>query len=126
MCDKLDWRPDAHKVVAYAGDAQHHPESEKAFMDKIRSFFTEKNQAVLHAMYTGLGRRSLDVKARTKREDYSKVSDSVWEAYKRTSEAGRGHAILLDDDSALIKELLVLTFGEAFRPDVENLLDFER
>jgi len=126
VCDKLDWRPDAHKVVAYAGDAQHHPESEQAFMKKIREFFTEKNQAVLHSMYTGLSRRSLDVKSREKREDYSHVKDSVWEAYKRTAEAGRGRAILLDDDSALIKELLVLTFGETFRPDVENLLDFER
>jgi len=126
VCDKLDWRPDAHKVVAYAGDAQHHPESEKDFLKKIGEFFTAKNQAVLHSMYTGLSRRSLDVKAREKREDYSKVKDSVWDAYKRTAEAGRGRAILLDDDSALIKELLVLTFGETFRPDVENLLDFER
>jgi HEAT repeat protein len=126
VCDKLNWRPEAHKVVAYAGDAQHHPESEKDFMKKIGEFFTVKNQAVLHAMYTGLSRRSLDVKAREKREDYSHVKDSVWEAYKRTAEAGRGRAILLDDDSALIKELLVLTFGETFRPDVENLLDFER
>ena len=33
--------------------------------------------------------------------------------------------VLLDDESALIKEMLVLTFGEAWRVDIENLLDFE-
>jgi HEAT repeat protein len=126
VCDKLAWRPDAHKVVVYAGDAPHHPEQEKQFLAKVREFFTVKNQAVMHSMLTGLSRRSLDVKSREKREDYSKLTDRTWDAYKRAAEAGRGRTILLDDDSALIKELLVLTFGETFRPDVENLLDFER
>jgi HEAT repeat protein len=124
--DKLEWRPDAHKVVVYAGDAPHHPETHDAFMAYIGKFFTPRNQAVLHALYVGAGRRSLDVKARTKREDYSKVTDSFYAMYKATAEAGRGRAVLMDDDSALIKEMLVLTFGEMFRPDVENLLDFER
>jgi hypothetical protein len=41
------------------------------------------------------------------------------------SKAGRGRAVLLDDESALIKEMLVLTFGEAWRTDIENVLDFE-
>jgi HEAT repeat protein len=125
-CDKLLWRPDAHKVVVYAGDASHHPESTNAFLDCIKKFFTEKNQAVLHAIYTATGRRSLDVAARQKREEWGKVKSTVFDLFKLTAETGRGRAIPLEDESALIKELLVLTFGEAFRADVENLLDFER
>ncbi len=125
-CDKLAWRPDAHKVVVYFGDAPHHPESQAKFLAKIKDWFTEQRQAQLHAVFTGIGRRSLDIAARKKREDYSKVKNEFFELYKLTAETGRGRGILLDDDSALIKELLVLTFGETFRPDVENLLDFER
>lgn len=124
--DHLNWRPDAHKVVVYAGDAPHHPESHAIFLDAIKRFFTVKNQAVLHAIFTDTNRRSLDIKARKKREDFSKVKSPFFDLYKLTAETGRGRGILLDDESGLIKELLVLTFGEMFRPDVENLLDFER
>ena len=125
-CNNLKWRPDAHKVVIYAGDASHHPEAEGVFLAEIRKFFTVRNQATLHSIYVGLGRNSLDVKTREKRADYSKLKDSMLDRFRLTTEAGRGRTILLDDDSALIKELLVLTFGETFRADVENLLDFER
>ena len=45
--------------------------------------------------------------------------------YKLTAEAGRGRGVLLDDESALIKELLVLSFGESWRAEIENMLDFE-
>lgn len=124
--DHLNWRPDAHKVVVYAGDAPHHPESHGIFLDAIKRFFTVKNQAVLHAIFTDTNRRSMDIKSRKKREDFSKVTSPFFNLYKQTAEAGRGRGILLDDESSLIKELLVLTFGEMFRPDVENLLDFER
>jgi HEAT repeat protein len=126
VCDHLKWRPDAHKVVVYAGDASHHPESTKPFLDVIRGFFTERNQAVLHAIYTATGRRSLDITSRNKREEFGKAKSTVFDLFKLTAETGRGRAIPLEDESALIKELLVLTFGETFRPDVENLLDFER
>jgi hypothetical protein len=68
----------------------------------------------------------MDIKSRKKRDDFGKVTSPFFNLYKQTAEAGRGRGILLDDESSLIKELLVLTFGEMFRPDVENLLDFER
>jgi HEAT repeat protein len=125
-CDKLLWRPDAHKVIVYAGDASHHPESTPLFLESIKKFFTEKNHAVLHAIFTATGRRSLDVTARQKREEWGKQKSTVFDLFKLTAEAGRGRAIPLENESALIKELLVLTFGETFRADVENLLDFER
>ncbi len=124
--EHLVWRPDAHKVVVYAGDAPHHPELHGVFMASIKKFFTAQNQAVLHAIFTDTNRRSMDIKSRKKREDFSKVQSPFFNLYKQTAEAGRGRGILLNDESALIKELLVLTFGETFRPDVENLLDFER
>jgi hypothetical protein len=121
----LLWRAESHKVVVYAGDAPHHPDVEQVFLRDIKDWFTKDNRAVLHALFTDTNRRSLDVKARTKRTDMSNVRIPFFEKYKLTAEAGRGRAVLLDDESALIKEMLVLTFGEAWRVDIENLLDFE-
>jgi HEAT repeat protein len=122
----LKWRKDAHKVVVYAGDATHHMESHGQFIEVIKEFCTPENNAVLHALYTDTNRRSLDIKSRKKRMDFSSVTSPVFETYKQTAEAGRGRGVLLDDESALIKELLVLSFGESWRAEIENLLDFER
>ena len=121
----LDWRKDAHKVVVYAGDATHHLESHQQFIEDIKAFCTPENNAVLHALYTDTNRRSLDIKSRKKRLDFSSVTSPVFEMYKTTAEAGRGRGVLLDDESALIKELLVLSFGESWRAEIENMLDFE-
>ena len=121
----LRWRKEAHKIVVYAGDAPHHPQDEGHFLKHIREWFTKDNRAVLHALFTDTNRRSLDVKARAARADNSKIRIPFFEKYRLTAEAGRGRAVLLDDESALIKEMLVLTFGEAWRVDIENLLDFE-
>ncbi len=123
--DNLQWRPNAHKVIVYAGDAPHHPEQHADFIRDIKAFCTVKNQAVLHALFTDTERRSLDIGARKKRVDQSRTRHPFFEKYQETAEAGRGRGVMLDDESALIKELLVLTFGEAWRADIENLLDFE-
>ncbi len=122
---KLDWRPEAHKVIVYAGDAPHHPESHGVFIETIKEFCTVENNAVLHAVFTDTNRRSLDIKTRKRRIDASGIKAPFFDRYAETAAAGRGRAVMLDDESALIKELLVLTFGESFRADIENLLDFE-
>jgi hypothetical protein len=121
----LQWRPEAHKVIVYAGDAPHHPEYHGIFIDTIKEFCTPKNMATLHAIFTDTNRRSLDIKTRKKRIDVSGMTAPFFERYMETAVAGRGRAVMLDDESALIKELLVLTFGQAWRADIENLLDFE-
>jgi HEAT repeat protein len=123
--ENLRWRPGAHKVIVFAGDAPYHPDVEGAFLKFIAKFFTKENQAVLHGLFTDTNRRSLDIKARTERTDMSKFHSAFFEKFRLVSEAGRGRAVLLDDESALIKEMLVLTFGEAWRTDIENVLDFE-
>lgn len=122
----LAWRKDAHKVVIYAGDAPHHPEQEVDFLARIKQWFTKENQAQLHAIFTDTNRRSLDVKARRERPDLSSFRSPFFDKYAKTARAGRGQAVLLDDESALIKELLVIAFGEPWRADIELILDFER
>lgn len=126
VMENLQWREGAHKVIVYAGDAPHHKESEGAFLDAIKRFCTPENNGVLHAVFTDTNRRSLDIAKRKKREEEGEFFHPYFELYKKTAEAGRGQAILLNDESALIQELLILTFGEAWRPDIENLLEFER
>ena len=122
----LRWRPEAHKVVLYAGDAPHHPEQEGDLIAKVKRWFTVRNQAQLHALFTDTNRRSLDIKARKAREDTSSMRSPFFDKYKLVAEAGRGRAVLLDDESALIRELLVIAFGEPWRADIEMILDFER
>ena len=114
-----------HKVIVYAGDAPHHPESHAEFIKEIKAFCTPKNQAVLHAIFTDTNRRSLDIKTRKVRIDASGITAPTLERYRETTDAGRGVSVPLDDESGLINELLVLTFGQSFRADIENLLDFE-
>ena len=124
--ENLKWRPEARKVIVYAGDAPHHPEFDDVFIDIIKKHCTKKNHMVLHAIFTDTNRRSLDIKSRKRRVDPNAFRHPYFEIYKRTAEAGRGKGVLLDDESTLVKELLVLTFGQAWRTDIENLLDFER
>ena len=124
--EKLQWRPQAHKVIVYAGDATHHREQDAEFIGFIKSWFTKDSQAALHALYTDTKRRSLDIKARKKREEADGARYPVFETFQRTAQAGRGKAVMLDDESALMKELLVLTFGDEWRADIENLMDFAR
>src|SRR5262249_24370548 len=102
---ELHWRPNAHKVVVFAEDASYHPESEREFLGNIKSWFTAKNQAQLHAVFTDTNRRALDIKARKAREEGLGFSSPVFDKFKKVAEAGRGHAVLLDDESGLIREL---------------------
>ena len=71
-------------------------------------------------------RRADGRKARRRRETGSRVRLPVLEDYARIAAAGRGRAVLLDDESALTIDLLVAAMGEAWRADIQNLLAFEQ
>ncbi len=121
---RLWWRPDAHKVAIFAGDAPHRPELDKEFKRDVKRWATRENRAVLHAIFTDTNRRSLDVNKRRAREDPDDFNHPYFEIYKDITNVGQGRAVLLSDESALIKEILVLAFGPAWRADIENFLDF--
>ncbi len=123
---ELKWRKDAHKVIIFAGDAPHHPEQDKDFKKAIKKWATKENRAVMHAIFTDTNRRSLDINRRTKREDPDDFQHPYLDIYREVSGLGRGRAVLLSDESALIKEILVLAFGPTWRADIENFLDFQR
>lgn len=122
----LRWRPDAHKVVMFAGDAPYHPEQQVELFSQVKRWFTAKNQAQLHAVFTDTNRRTLDIKARKTREEGLGFKSPFFDKYRALAEAGRGRGALLDDESGLIRELLVIAFGEPWRADIEMILDFER
>ena len=121
---KLNWRKDAHKVIIFAGDAPHHPELDKEFRYDIKKWATKENRGVLHAIFTDTNRRSMDIGRRKKREDPEAFEHPYFDIYRSIAKEGRGRAVLLSDESALIKEILVLAFGPVWRADIENLLDF--
>lgn len=121
---KLDWRPDAHKVIVFAGDAPHHPEQDSAFRAAIRAWAKPENRAVLHAIFTDTNRRSIDIPKRRRREDPDDFQHPFLDIYRSIAKEGRGIAVVLSDESVLVKEMLVLAFGPAWRSEIETYLDF--
>lgn len=120
----LEWREDAHKVIIFAGDAPHHPEQDREFRRDIRAWATKENRAVLHSIFTDTNRRSLDISRRRGQEQPDDFQHPYLDIYRSIAALGRGRAVLLSDESALIKEILVLAFGPVWRADIENFLDF--
>jgi len=121
---RLEWRPDAHKVIIFAGDAPHHPEEDSAFRQELRAWATPANRAVVHALFTDTNRRSMDIARRKEREDPDAFQHPYLDIYRKVAELGRGRAVLLSDESTLIREILVLAFGPAWRAEIEAFLDF--
>jgi HEAT repeat protein len=122
----LNWRKDAHKVLIFAGDAPHHPETDAAFRQAVRNWATPQNRAVVHAIFTDTNRRSLDVAKRKERAAPDSFGHPYFDLYTKIAKEGRGKCVLLDDESTLIKEILVLAFGPAWRTEIETFLDFRR
>jgi hypothetical protein len=66
----------------------------------------------------------MDIARRKAREAPEDFKHPYLDIYTRIAADGRGKAVLLSDESTLVKEILVLAFGPAWRADIENFLDF--
>lgn len=119
----LDWRKDAQKVIVVIGDAPYHPENKDWLFSVVEKFATLENRGIVHAIYTDPNRLGESISARKSRED-NKVTQPFLERLKELAEVGRGKAITIEDTEKLIAEILVLSFGEQWRDELESRLEF--
>jgi HEAT repeat protein len=122
--ERLDWRPDAQKVIVVIGDAPYHPENAARLFNLVQKFAERKNRGTVHAIYTDPNRLGESIQARRSR-DAGSVTFPFLERLKEMAKAGGGRAITIEDTEMLITEILILSFGEKWRAELESRLDFE-
>ncbi|MEE8107447.1 MAG: HEAT repeat domain-containing protein, partial [Planctomycetota bacterium] len=120
--NRLDWREDAQKVIVIIGDAPYHPERRMELFKLARDF--KKRRGVIHAIYTDPARLGEGIKARRKRQS-STVSYPFLDRLDEMARESGGRAITIEDTRMLISEILVLSFGEEWRDQLESRIDFE-
>jgi len=121
---RLDWRKDAQKVIVVIGDAPYHPEAAPKLFELVRQFCKKENHGIVHAIFTDPNRLGESINARRKREEGG-VTYPFLERFKEMVKVGGGRAITIEDTEMLITEILVLSFGEQWRAELESRLDFE-
>jgi len=122
--EKLQWLKDAQKVVVVIGDAPYHPESSGELFSVVRKFAKPDNKGVVHAIFTDPNRLGESINARKERLP-GNVTLPFLERFAEMTKAGNGRAITIEDTESLITEILVLSFGEQWRAELESRLDFE-
>jgi HEAT repeat protein len=122
--ERLAWRPAAQKVIVVIGDAPYHPENEAALFTIAREFARKENHGTIHAIYTDPNRLGESISARRRREA-SGVTYPFLERLNEMAKAGGGRAITIEDTEALVTEILIHSFGEQWRAELESRLDFE-
>ncbi|MHC4960151.1 MAG: HEAT repeat domain-containing protein [Planctomycetota bacterium] len=122
--DKLDWRKEAQKVIVVIGDAPYHPENAGQLIGAVRAFARTENRGTVHAIYTDPNRLGESIGARKGRST-ANTTFPFLNRLEEMAKAGKGKAITIEDTEMLISELLVLSFGERWRAELESRLDFE-
>jgi len=122
--ERLDWRPDAQKVIVVIGDAPYHPERWPELYAVAKKFSERTNHGTIHAIYTDPNRLGESISARRSR-DAGNVTFPFLNRLEEMAKAGGGRAITIEDTESLVTEILILSFGEQWRADLESRLDFE-
>jgi HEAT repeat protein len=122
--ERLDWRRDAQKVIVVIGDAPYHPENEAVLFNLVQKFAERTNRGTVHAIYTDPNRLGESIQARRTR-DAGNVTFPFLLRLRQMAKAGGGRAITIEDTEMLITEILILSFGEKWRAELESRLDFE-
>ena len=104
---QLRWGSGAQRVVVLVGDAPPHPSTEGVIMNKLKAFASDGRSHV-HAIVTsesGIANVPADTKA----------------AFEKIAKAGRGVCIPFDDEETVLRQVLSLAFGHAFRRDLDQI-----
>ncbi len=122
--ERLDWLPAAQKVIVVMGDAPYHPEQAAELFVAAQKFAAKENHGTIHAIYTDPNRLGESISARRSR-DAGGVTFPFLERLAEMAKAGGGKAITIEDTESLVTEILILSFGEQWRAELESRLDFE-
>jgi len=125
---QLKWRPEAKKVIILVGSSPPHDKDMPALRDLVRSWqaqggvvstidvsqrLHEEHERKLHRWLYGD-----ELQTVSPLPDFYK---QVQESYGDISHLGGGQSIALGQDQALVRYLLVLTFGQQWEKDVSRI-----
>jgi hypothetical protein len=126
--NKLKWRPDAKKVIILVGSSPPH-EADMASLRTLVSDWQARGGVVsaidvsqrLHEQHERKLHRWLygeELKQVTQMPEFYK---QVQRSYGDLSRLGGGEAIALGQDQALVRHLLILTFGQQWQKEVTRV-----
>ncbi len=103
--DKMSWRKDAKRVIVVFGDAPPRPEDNgvSQLMDLIR-VWRGRTQGVLSTIDT---------------TGNSKLMDE----FRQMAEVGGGQSCFLNDERAIVRQFMIMTFPKELKGDLEPALD---
>ncbi|MFO0982270.1 MAG: VWA domain-containing protein [Planctomycetota bacterium] len=108
---KLEWRPQARRVIMLIADAPPHQKDASEVLRQVSAFASpplpNHGEALVAAMFAV----SLD---RTTQENRGKIADF----FRAVARAGHGDFLELEEHDPIGQELLVLALGERFRQDL--------
>jgi hypothetical protein len=102
---RMNWEEGARRVVVLIGDAPPHERNESRLRRAIERF-TKDGLGHVHTIVTG----HPDI-----------VSEATVEAFRWIAEAGNGEQQFLEDDDAVLRQVLGLAFGTEFRNNLEDV-----
>ncbi|HJW70092.1 MAG TPA: vWA domain-containing protein [Candidatus Binatia bacterium] len=125
---QLKWRPDAKKVIILVGSSPPHDQDVPALRDLVQQWqaqggvvstidvslrLHEEHERKLHRWLYGDELKTVSPLP----DFYKQVQDS----FEDISRRGGGQSIALGQDQALVRYLLVLTFGQQWEKDVSRV-----
>lgn len=100
------WRKNSRRIVVLIGDAPSHEKTRKQIQRTVKSF-AKTDRAVVHAIMTKQNDGTIDPETR---RDYQAIA-----------KAGGGSCISLENERAILNDILALAIGTKFRRDLDNV-----
>lgn len=106
------WLPKSQRVVVLIGDAPPHKQDESPLRSLLQNFVRER--AVVHTLGTMRAARGSDLSGDAKR---------AFESLQGIAKLGKGQAALLEQDEAVLREVLSMAFGSENRRDLDEVFE---
>jgi hypothetical protein len=125
---QMKWRPDAKKVIILVGSSPPHAQDVPAIRTLIEQWHARGGvvsaidvSAVLHAEHERKLHRWLYGEELQQVSPLPDFYHQVQESYGEIAHEGGGQMIAMDDQGALVRHLLTLTFGDRWEKDVARI-----
>ncbi|MBI4517396.1 MAG: VWA domain-containing protein [Deltaproteobacteria bacterium] len=127
--NELSWRKQSKKIIVLVGGSPPHPEDVDAVRDLIAAFHAQGGYVsavdVTKRMHDEFDRqlwRSLHGKEPFKPSPMPEFYHQVSQVFGELAKAGGGELIQLDEQKALLREVVVLTFGSRWKVEMAKFM----
>lgn len=104
---QMRWSQGAQRVIVLVGDAPPHPATEASVLTKLANF-AKDGKSHIHAIVTS-------------ESGIASLPEDTKIAFTKIAKAGRGVCIGFDDEETVLRQVLSLAFGHAFRRDLDQV-----